>query len=69
MTYAADLPTVAGSNFSHSQDVKQTVLDPQKTATGVYVTVHGHFYQPPRENPYLDAVERQAGAAPFSTLR
>ncbi|MGF1494581.1 MAG: DUF3536 domain-containing protein [Microcoleaceae cyanobacterium] len=33
--------------------------------TGVYVTIHGHFYQPPRENPYLDAIERQPGAAPF----
>ncbi|MEO0408324.1 MAG: DUF3536 domain-containing protein [Cyanobacteria bacterium P01_A01_bin.135] len=31
----------------------------------VYVTVHGHFYQPPRENPYLDAIERQPSAAPF----
>ncbi len=38
--------------------------DPLKTATGVYVTVHGHFYQPPRENPYLNAVERQPSAAP-----
>ncbi len=34
------------------------------TATGVCVTVHGHFYQPPRENPYLDAIERQASASP-----
>ncbi|MEM7770073.1 MAG: DUF3536 domain-containing protein [Cyanobacteria bacterium P01_A01_bin.37] len=34
-------------------------------ATGVYVTVHGHFYQPPRENPYLGAVERQPSASPF----
>ncbi|MEG5033645.1 DUF3536 domain-containing protein [Microcoleus sp. AT3-D2] len=33
-------------------------------ATGVCVTVHGHFYQPPRENPYLDAIERQASASP-----
>lgn len=40
-------------------------LDPLKTATGVYVTIHGHFYQPPRENPYLDAIERQPSAAPF----
>jgi len=39
--------------------------DPLKTASGVYVAVHGHFYQPPRENPYLDAIERQPGAAPF----
>ena len=36
-----------------------------QTATGVYVTVHGHFYQPPRENPYLDAIERQPSASPF----
>lgn len=34
-------------------------------ATGVCITVHGHFYQPPRENPYLDAIERQASAEPF----
>ena len=33
--------------------------------TQVYVTVHGHFYQPPRENPYLEAIERQEGASPF----
>ncbi len=39
--------------------------DPLQTAQGVYVTIHGHFYQPPRENPYLDAIERQPSAAPF----
>ncbi|KAM3113540.1 DUF3536 domain-containing protein [Phormidesmis sp. 146-33] len=38
---------------------------PLKTAIGVYVTIHGHFYQPPRENPYLDAIERQPSASPF----
>ena len=27
--------------------------------------IHGHFYQPPRENPYLNAIERQESAAPF----
>ena len=39
--------------------------DPLKTARGVYVTVHGHFYQPPRENPYLDAIEKQPSAHPY----
>ncbi len=33
--------------------------------TGIYVTIHGHFYQPPRENPYLDTIERQPSASPF----
>ena len=37
----------------------------QSVATGVYVCVHGHFYQPPRENPSLDVVGRQPSAAPF----
>ena len=41
------------------------VIDPLETASGIYVTVHGHFYQPPRENPYLDAIERQPGAEPY----
>jgi alpha-amylase/alpha-mannosidase (GH57 family) len=28
------------------------------------VIVHGHFYQPPRENPWLDIIEKQASASP-----
>ncbi|MBQ7544753.1 MAG: DUF3536 domain-containing protein [Synergistaceae bacterium] len=30
-----------------------------------YICIHGHFYQPPRENPWLEAVEVQESAAPF----
>ena len=30
-----------------------------------YACVHGHFYQPPRENPWLDVVEEQPSAAPY----
>ena len=30
-----------------------------------YVCIHGHFYQPPRENPWLEEVERQESARPF----
>ncbi|NCJ06771.1 DUF3536 domain-containing protein [Synechococcales cyanobacterium C] len=50
------------------------ISDPVSTATversplltsGVFVTIHGHFYQPPRENPDLNAIERQPSAAPF----
>ena len=30
-----------------------------------YVCIHGHFYQPPRENPWLEHVEQQKSAYPF----
>jgi len=30
-----------------------------------YICVHGHFYQPPRENPWLEVVEEQDGAYPY----
>src|SRR5215510_9708467 len=30
-----------------------------------YICIHGHFYQPPRENPWLDTVEVQDSAAPY----
>ena len=30
-----------------------------------YVCIHGHFYQPPRENPWLESVEVQDSASPF----
>ncbi|MBV8436588.1 MAG: DUF3536 domain-containing protein [Silvibacterium sp.] len=32
---------------------------------GKYVCIHGHFYQPPRENPWLEVVETQSSAAPY----
>lgn len=30
-----------------------------------YVCIHGHFYQPPRENPWLNKVEYQESAFPY----
>lgn len=30
-----------------------------------YICIHGHFYQPPRENPWLEAIERQESAQPY----
>jgi len=30
-----------------------------------YITIHGHFYQPPRENPWYGKIELQESAAPW----
>lgn len=30
-----------------------------------YVCIHCHFYQPPRENPWLETIEAQASAYPY----
>lgn len=30
-----------------------------------YICIHGHFYQPPRENPWLEDIEIQDSAAPY----
>ncbi len=30
-----------------------------------YVCIHGHFYQPPRENPWLETIEIQDSASPY----
>ena len=35
------------------------------STTKRYVCVHGHFYQPPRENPWLETIETQDSAAPY----
>jgi alpha-amylase/alpha-mannosidase (GH57 family) len=54
MTFITDRPS-SGISDSHATE----------NAMKVYVTIHGHFYQPPRENPYLNAIERQPSAYPF----
>ena len=36
-----------------------------KKTQPIALVVHGHFYQPPRENPWTDEVPREPSAAPF----
>ncbi len=31
----------------------------------IFVVIHGHFYQPPRENPWTQSIPRQESAAPY----
>jgi alpha-amylase/alpha-mannosidase (GH57 family) len=41
------------------------VQPPSPEASQKFICVHGHFYQPPRENPWLEAIERQDSAYPY----
>ena len=57
--------STARQNTNQVSQTTKSNCDPLKTAQGVYITVHGHFYQPPRENPYLNRIERQPSAHPY----
>jgi alpha-amylase/alpha-mannosidase (GH57 family) len=35
-----------------------------KPMTDKFVAIHGHFYQPPRENPWLEVIETEESARP-----
>jgi alpha-amylase/alpha-mannosidase (GH57 family) len=50
----------------HLSRVRRAVLSAQaETPATRYLCIHGHFYQPPRENPWLETVEVQDSAAPY----
>ena len=40
------------------------VVHPPSPVVMRSIVIHGHFYQPPRENPWLEEIEREASAAP-----
>ena len=63
---AKSSPNDPPANLNESRVRKAFRLDPPVT-TGPdrFVCVHGHFYQPPRENPWLETIEVQESAAPY----
>ena len=48
-----------------SKSTKHAAASAPASSATRYVCVHGHFYQPPRENPWLETVEIQESAAPY----
>src|SRR5689334_19524449 len=73
---SATYPSPPGLDPSPERDIVNVFHSPQRprdiaegTSRGMphprYVCIHGHFYQPPRENPWLHVVEVEDSAAPF----
>ena len=38
------------------------------TATGQYLCVYGHFYQPPREDPFTGQIPHEPGAGHYGNF-
>jgi alpha-amylase/alpha-mannosidase (GH57 family) len=53
--------------MAKSRTTPQSPLSKPSSSKGAtrFVCIHGHFYQPPRENPWLESIEVQDSAAPY----
>ncbi len=40
-------------------------MEVHKDVSDRFICIHGHFYQPPRENPWLETIEPQDSAYPY----
>jgi len=63
-------PTKLPIKISVTETPISTAAEEQEIPTAAsegerYVCIHGHFYQPPRENPWLETVEAQTSASPW----
>src|SRR5436190_19586695 len=45
-----------------------TKRNPDPQVGLINVAVHGHFYQPPREDPFTGIIPCEAGAAPYANF-
>jgi alpha-amylase/alpha-mannosidase (GH57 family) len=43
----------------------ETKLLPKAEKAAGYMVIHGHFYQPPRENPWIEQIEEEVSAHPY----
>ena len=51
--------------------INQTTSNDMETSSHVdpaYLCLHGHFYQPPREDPFTGQLPIEPGAAPFANF-
>src|SRR5712692_5024455 len=48
------------------QTTNEALTSPK--AGPAYLCLHGHFYQPPREDPFTDLLPIEAGATPFANF-
>src|SRR6476619_6448419 len=54
------------SSTSHqSPSVCRSERTERAVVADVRLVIHGHFYQPPRENPWTEEVSTESSAAPF----
>src|SRR5581483_8106850 len=65
---AVTTPCLTSERNSMLEQIQSDDATDRRAPGQAYLCLHGHFYQPPRENPFTNQIPPEPAATPFANF-